>query len=109
MRPCLAAAAIGFVLSVSLWFALSIREDGLAEARFSDQAKERVSALQERIDDYLDDITALRAFFQSSEGVVSRRGFTAFSALVLPSRPAIRSLAWLPRVSSDQRGSTGLC
>jgi diguanylate cyclase (GGDEF)-like protein/PAS domain S-box-containing protein len=105
MWPNLAAAAIGLVLSTSVWFAFSVREDRAAEGRFSAQANAQALALQNGIDDYVDYLAALRAFLQSSEGGVSRREFTAFSASVLGNKTAILSLAWLPRISRDQRAA----
>jgi diguanylate cyclase (GGDEF)-like protein/PAS domain S-box-containing protein len=101
--PSLAVA--GLVLSTSLWFALLVREDRLAEDQFSAQANDHILTLQERIDDYVDVVAALRAFFQASNGGVSRRAFTEFAALILRDKTTIRSLAWLPRVSRDQRAA----
>jgi diguanylate cyclase (GGDEF)-like protein len=103
--PSLAAAALGLLFSISVWVAISFREDRLAEQLFSAGARDHALDLQNRIDDYIDALTDLRAFFQSSEGAVSRRKFMSFSASILDKKTAVRSFAWIPRVSHDQRAA----
>jgi diguanylate cyclase (GGDEF)-like protein/PAS domain S-box-containing protein len=105
MWPSLAAAAIGLVLSTSVWFAFAVRENWAAEGRFIAQANAQALALQNGIDDYVDYLAALQAFFQSSDDDVSRQEFTAFSTSILRNKTAILSFAWLPRVSRDKRAA----
>lgn len=96
--PSITAAAIGLVLSISVWLAVSGREDRQAEQRLSARANDHALILQHGIEDYVDDLAALQAYFQSSEKGVSRREFTVFSESILRNKAAILSLAWIPRV-----------
>lgn len=101
--PMCAAALVGLALSGSMWLAVSLREDQLAESEFHARATSHALTLQNGIDDYLDVIAALRALFQSSEHGVNRREFGDFAEFLLHGRSAILALSWLPRVTRDQR------
>ena len=57
--------------------------------------------LQEGIRGYLDKVRAVRAFFDASKNV-PRQEFATFTRSILTG-PAIRALAWVPRVSQSER------
>ena len=64
-----------------------------------------VSVLQNGLNEYFDKVIALRALFEASDGAVSRRGFEVFADRILRDQKAILALAWIPRVSRDQRAA----
>src|SRR5258708_4732322 len=103
--PTLAVGLVALLLSGSAWLAVSHREDQQAELELQTRAKGHELILQEGIDDYLEEIAALRAFFQSSERVVSRREFASFTEYLLHDRPAILAFSWIPRVTREQRAA----
>jgi hypothetical protein len=86
--PCAVAAVIGIAISLSCWFAASVREDRLAELELTARTNSHAMVLQGEIGDYLDKLVALRAFFEASEAV-SRPEFITFSQSILQGHPAI--------------------
>src|SRR5882672_1121081 len=51
--PCAVAAIVGVAISVSCWFAASVREDRLADLDLSARANSHAMVLQGEIADYL--------------------------------------------------------
>jgi CHASE1-domain containing sensor protein len=96
-------AIIGAALSFSAWFAVLQRENRLAHEEFDARAGDHFLVLQNGIDQYINDISALRAAFQASEHGISRREFEAFSDHLLREQTAIFAVSWIPRVTRDQR------
>ena len=95
LMPCAVAAVIGIAISLSCWFAASVREDRLAELELTARTNSHAMVLQGEIGDYLDKLVALRAFFGASEAV-SRPEFTTFSDNACgkpPLRPSSESCA----------------
>src|SRR5258708_25298545 len=80
--PCAVAAVIGGAISVSCWFAASVREDRLAELELSTRTNSHAMVLQGEIADYLDKLVALRALFAASDAV-SRAEFPGFNDSIL--------------------------
>jgi diguanylate cyclase len=94
---------IGLALSFSAWFAVLQRENRLAHEEFDARAGDHFLVLQNGIDQYINDISALRAAFQASEHGISRREFQSFSDHLLREQTAIFAASWIPRVTRDQR------
>jgi GGDEF domain-containing protein/CHASE1-domain containing sensor protein len=103
LLPAIAATVIGLALSVAAWLVVSDWEDRLAAHDFSTRANSHALILQNGIDEYIHDIAALRALFQSSEQGVGRQQFMTFSESLLRNRPAILATSWIPRIMADQR------
>jgi diguanylate cyclase (GGDEF)-like protein/PAS domain S-box-containing protein len=101
--PMFAVALVGLALSGVAWLAISQREDQQAELDLQARAKGHALVLQEGINDYVEEIATLRAYFQSSARAIDRREFASFTDHLLHDRPAILALAWIPRVTRDQR------
>jgi diguanylate cyclase (GGDEF)-like protein len=99
------AAVIGVALSMSAWFAISLREDRLAELDFDARANNHALLLQSEIADYMEKVVALRALYQSSPREVSRNEFQQFSQTLLHGQPPILAFSWLPRVSEAERAA----
>jgi diguanylate cyclase (GGDEF)-like protein len=103
--PSAAAALIGLALSVSAWFAVSLREDRLAELDFNARANNHALLLQSEIADYVEKVAALRALFQSSPREVSRNEFKQFSQTLLHGQAPILAFSWLPRIGEAERAA----
>jgi CHASE1-domain containing sensor protein len=94
---------IGLALSFSAWFAVLQRENRLAHEEFDARAGDHFLVLQNGIDQYINDISALRAAFQAFEHGIGRREFRSFSDQLLHEQTAIFAASWIPRVTRDQR------
>jgi diguanylate cyclase (GGDEF)-like protein len=101
--PMFAAALVGLTLSGSAWFAALLQEDRLAERELHERARGHALLLQHGVHEYVDQIAALRALFQSSPHDISRQEFANFTEFLLHDRPAILAFSWIPRVKRDQR------
>ena len=98
------ASLLGLVLSASAWWAASVREDRVAALELETHASSHALILQNGINEYMDELAALQALFQSDSGV-DRREFGAFSEIVLSDKPAILSVSWIPRVTREHRAA----
>jgi diguanylate cyclase (GGDEF)-like protein len=102
--PSLTAAVVGLALSVSAWFAVSLREDRLAALELSAHANDHALVLQSGIDAYLSKIVALRALFDARASV-DRDEFEEFARGILRKQTAILAAAWIPRIARAERAA----
>jgi diguanylate cyclase (GGDEF)-like protein len=100
--PLLIVGGLGIVVAVAAWTAVSVWEERLAKAKFNDVAGDYATVLQHGLDAYLDKILALRAFYDSSNGV-ERREFNLFTSQILAGNGDAMRLVWCPRVNGDER------
>ncbi len=100
--PLVAAGFLGLVVAISAWFAVSIWEQRLARAKFNATAGDYASVLQNGLDDFLDSIYALRAFYDSSHQV-DRSEFALFTSQFNRNQDDIMRLVWCPRVTEEER------
>jgi diguanylate cyclase (GGDEF)-like protein/PAS domain S-box-containing protein len=100
-----AAALFGISLSCLAWFAASERENRLAHQEFAASAGDHLLILQNGVDQYINDISALRAAFQASERGINRREFQSLSDLLFHEKNAIYATSWLPRVTRGERAA----
>src|SRR5262249_24759550 len=63
------AAGIGLSLSIAAWYAVTLREDRLAEAELRSRAANHASLIENGIKQYIDKVVALRALFESDDHV----------------------------------------
>jgi diguanylate cyclase (GGDEF)-like protein/PAS domain S-box-containing protein len=101
--PTFAAVLVGLALCGSAWLAISQREDHQAALELQARANDHALILQAGINDYIEEIAALRAFFQSSERAINRQEFGSFTEYLRHGRPAILAFSWLPRVTRAER------
>jgi hypothetical protein len=99
------AVIVGLMLSFAAWFAVLERENRLAHNDFSARSSDHFMILQNGINQYINDISALRAAFQASEHGINRREFQSFSDHLFRDKAAIFSASWIPRVTRDQRSA----
>jgi CHASE1-domain containing sensor protein len=84
------------------WFAVSVWEERLARAKFTDVAGDNAAVLQNGLDEYLSKIVAVRAFYDASHKVGPNE-FALFIGRILESHDAIMRITWSPRVTGDER------
>jgi diguanylate cyclase (GGDEF)-like protein len=102
--PMAAMAAMGVALSISSWVAVARWEDNALELKFKASAQNRALMLQSGLNQYLDKLVALRAFYNSS-AEVGRNEFEVFSREVLHGKDGILSVSWIPRIGRNQRAA----
>lgn len=94
--------ALGVALSVGGFHQL--RHLGRAEVdeRMERAVAQYAAAMQDQIDHHLLLMRSFRALYAASEHVTQQE-FRAFAEAVLPAYPALRAIAWVPRVEADDR------
>ena len=65
----LAVGLLGLAVAIAAWTALSVWEERLARAKFNDTAGDYATVIQSGLDEYLDKIRALGAFFDASDSI----------------------------------------
>jgi hypothetical protein len=100
--PIVAAACLGLAVAVAAWFAVSVWEERLARAKFNAVAGDYASVLQNGLDQYLNKIVDVRAFYDSSHAV-DLNEFETFTSRILEDPNAIMRITWSPRVTGDER------
>jgi diguanylate cyclase (GGDEF)-like protein len=100
--PVLAVACLGLITAVAVWFTVSAWEERLAKQAFNDVAGDYATVLQHGLDQYLDKLRAMRAFYDSSIKVDPDE-FSRFSDQILAGYGGMMRLIWCPRVTRDER------
>jgi diguanylate cyclase len=100
--PILAAAALGLVVAISAWLAVSVWEERLAKAKFNDVAGDYATVLQNGLDQYLGRIRAVRAFYDASVEVDPDE-FDLFTSRILEGKNGKMKVTWSPRVTREER------
>lgn len=98
-------AVLGTALSVAGWFIVSGLEDRTSAAEFNLRVNNMAVALQNGVNQYLANMSALRAFFESAPAAVGEREFLTFSDRLLRNNPAILSLSWVPLIPNEERAA----
>lgn len=102
----LAAAVLGIALSAIAFFAVSTWEDRAAERTFTTLAQDHIRTLQHGIDDYVERLAGLRAFFNATEDEwVTREDFETFARELMKDQRGLLSLSWSPRVRQPDRAT----
>jgi PAS domain S-box-containing protein len=96
--------SLGISLAVFAYVSLKHLEEERIRVELRKRADVHVTNLQERIDDYLDEITSLESFYQSSE-YVTRDEFTTFAKTIMKHEVGIRALEWIPYVPGPERNA----
>jgi CHASE1-domain containing sensor protein len=94
-------AASGIALSFLGWQVAHEREERFARQEFDARANDRFLALQSGIDQYLNDMLALRASFQTFQP--DREQFQSFAEQLFDDKNAMLAASWLPRVTRQER------
>jgi diguanylate cyclase (GGDEF)-like protein len=102
--PTIAVGLLGIFVTIGVWHLTVLAENRAREMEFSSRANNHRMLLQNGINDYWEKLYALRALFDSSDDI-TRRQFETFAKTLLEGHPAILNVAWLPRVTHDQRAA----
>ena len=102
--PLLAVGALGLLLSVASWFAVSAWEERLANESFGNVAGDYAAVLQNGLDQHLGKIRAVDALYSASNEV-DRREFDNFTSRILQDDNTKMWIVWLPRVTQDGRAA----
>ncbi len=102
--PIWTLAVLGTALSIAGWFIVSDLEDQTSAAEFNLRANNTAVVLQNGINGYLANLSALRALFESAPAV-GEQEFLTFSDRLLRNHPAILSLSWVPRILNEDRAA----
>jgi len=100
----LAVGLLGLAVAIAAWTALSVWEERLARAKFNDTAGDYATVIQNGLDEYLDKIRALGAFFDASDSIDATE-FGLFTDQILRGYGDTMRLLWCPRVGRDERAS----
>ena len=101
--PVFAAALIGSILSVAAWFGVADWEEWQAKQEFTKVASEHAQSLQTGVNEYINKLTALRAFFDASSNGVTRNEFQDFVQELLNGQNVIQGFSWVPRIRHADR------
>ena len=100
--PILGAACLGVIVAASAWFAVSVWEERLAKAKFTNVAGDYGAVLQNGLDQYLSKLLATRAFYDASVEVDADE-FDLFTSQITAGYDETMRLVWAPRVTRDER------
>ncbi|HTB04338.1 MAG TPA: EAL domain-containing protein [Bradyrhizobium sp.] len=98
-------AVLGTALSITGWFIVSGLEDRTSAAEFNLRANNMAVVLQNGINGYLANLSALRALFESAPAAVGEQEFLTFSDRLLRDHSAILSLSWVPLIRNEERAA----
>lgn len=93
---------IGTAVSFSAYFTYKNFEDRKAHQEILSGNKETITNIQRHINENLNVIHILKAFYDASSNV-TRADFQIFTAPLLEANPDIQALEWVPKVTHAQR------
>lgn len=96
------AAVGGIFVSFALFWIIWLQERRAAGDQFRLGAEKKVAAVKQSLSDQLSVLGLVKAFYAGSLEV-DRNEFKTFSDSVYNEHPEIKTLAWMPRVRSEER------
>lgn len=93
---------LGLLISLVGFWAMRQWEASKLEQEFNKAANDRFVVVAHEVEMGLQLIEATRAFYDASHSV-ERDEFTVFARTILQSSHSLEALAWLPRVTAEQR------
>lgn len=97
-------ALCGLIFSFALFWTLRHEERQMAGVQFRLEAAKKVEAIKQSLANQLGVMNLFRAFYAGSLEV-DRNEFNIFSDSVFEEHPEIQTLAWMPRIRSEERRS----
>ncbi|MGD0383950.1 MAG: CHASE domain-containing protein, partial [Thermoguttaceae bacterium] len=94
----------GLVVSFVLFWTIRLQERRVAMVQFRLEAEKKVAAVKQALADQLGIMSLVKAFYAGSFDV-DRNEFKIFSDSVFEEHSDIKTLAWMPRVRSEERGA----
>src|ERR1051326_2715153 len=102
--PMVVTAIAGLALSMIASSLVWRWETRSAQHEFAAATQSQGVALQRGLDEYLNQLQALRALFEASDHV-TRQEFESFAGRLLARQKAIQNLVWAPRVTRTERAA----
>jgi diguanylate cyclase (GGDEF)-like protein/PAS domain S-box-containing protein len=96
------AAIIGLAFCTAAFAFIWNWENALGQKELAVGSEGHQLAVQNELDGYVSDLTALRALFESAAGV-TRAEFESFAERILGGRTEVQNLSWVPRVTRGER------
>jgi diguanylate cyclase (GGDEF)-like protein len=96
-------AIIGVTASVAVWYLAFSAEHREMVQEFNGRANNQAIIMENGVDDYWDELYAVRDFFNSLNENVTREEFETFSRAQISRHTAILNIAWAPRIERDGR------
>ena len=103
--PVLIVAIVGLAASVAVWYLAFSAEQRATVEEFNARANNQAITLDNGVDDYWDELYAVRALFESLDQKVTREQFATFARSQLSRHPGMMNIAWAPRITRDQRAA----
>jgi len=100
--PLLMTGIIGLVVSFYLFLEASLSEQYQMHYELQNIANERIYAITDTFNDFLQVLTELKAFYESTTSV-DRNQFKGFTQPLLAYHSGLRALEWIPLVKDAQR------
>jgi PAS domain S-box-containing protein len=97
-------ACAGIVLSAVLFIFARSWEQKQLQIEFNRASEDRILALQRGIEESLQELESISAFYAASE-VVTRKKFHDFVRPFLLHNPGVQALEWIPRVPASLRNT----
>lgn len=103
-RSLVITICVGVVLSLMMFAVVRAWERRGTQLSFERAAHDRIAAVRREIENDVEVLQAVAAFFAASREV-ERHEFRAFVNFLLAPRPSIQALEWIPRVPETQRAA----
>lgn len=97
-------AVVGLSITLLAWRQLHSREQMVRISNFRTEAEERIAVIEAELEDQVQALHAVAAFYASSIEV-QREEFATFGGYLRQREPAILALEWLPQIRSEDRRS----
>jgi CHASE1-domain containing sensor protein len=92
----------GPLLGLLVFILASSSEKEKVSAQFGEYVSEQQSLFQKEVNTVVEELYYLRSYFQLQDEI-NRQEFQALAQDALARHPAIRSLAWVPRITAGKR------
>jgi diguanylate cyclase len=100
--PLVIAGLVGGILSFTAFHFVWRVEDGISQKDLAAVTESHALALQSGLNEYLNKLISLRAFFEASQNV-TRDEFEHFAGRLLENEGAIQNFSWVARVTRAER------
>lgn len=102
--PLALATSLGIALSCAAYFGMRDRDLERQHHRLEQQSSSVATSLINNLDDYLEVLYAVRAFYDANPDV-DRAQFRTFTDPLLSRHPGIQALEWVPWVRGSERSA----
>jgi CHASE1-domain containing sensor protein len=101
--PAHLVAIVGVAASVAVWYLVFSAERRAMIQEFNGRANNLATIMESGVNDYWEELYAVRALFGSLDQNVTREEFEIFTRSLMTHHVGILNIAWAPRVKRDER------